>query len=292
MTRLEGPRTAETQPTLLPHSDVDRHILAMGATRADPRRWALIIGIEQYRKAPAVAFASRDATAMREYAMKLLGVPPENVVLLLDDQATKSAMQVVVEDRLQQQVQPGDTVYVYFAGHRIPEVRDGTPYLLPADGDPQSLRVGGYSVNDMYTALGKLKAERVVVFLDACFSGLSARQDQPEMLLAGARPTVLIVKDPMLASQKLVSFAAAQNDQVSNAHKEQAHGLFTYFLLKGLGGAADTNRDGSLKLSELAEYLKEQVSRSSRQLFGQTLQQTPVVRPVLEPHRDMVLIGK
>jgi uncharacterized caspase-like protein len=124
-----------------------------------------------------VVFASRDATAMREYAVKLLGVPPENIVLLLDDQATKSAMQVVVEDRLQRQVQPGDTVYVYFAGHGIPEVRDGTTYLLPADGDPQSLRFSAYSAKDLYAALGKLKAERVVVFLDACFSGLSARQE-------------------------------------------------------------------------------------------------------------------
>jgi len=293
VTRLEDrPQTGGVQPTLLDLSDVDRYVLARGASRTDRRQWAVIIGIEKYRSAPDVVFASRDATAMREYAMKLLGVPPENVVLLLDDQATKSAIQVALEDRLQRQVQPGDTVYVYFAGHGIPEVGDGTPYLLPADGDPQSLRFSAYSLNAFYAALDKLKAERVVVFLDACFSGLSARKEQPEMLLADARPAVLRVKDPVLASPKLVSFAAAQNDQVSNAHTEQAHGLFTYFLLKGLGGDADLNRDGMLKVSELADYVKDQVSRSSRQLFGQTMQQTPVVQPVLDPRRDMVLIWK
>lgn len=292
VTRLEGSQTSGTQLSLLPLADVDRHILALGSGRTDQRRWAVIIGIEQYRKAPPVVFASRDVAAMREYAVKLLGVPPEHVMLLLDDQATKSAIQVVLEDRLQQQVQPGDTVFVYFAGHGMPEAGDGTPYLLPADGDPQSLRFSAYSTTDFYTALGKLKAERVVVFLDACFSGLSARQDQPRMLFEGARPGVLIVKDPILASPRLVSFAAAQNNQLSNAYKEQAHGLFTYFLLKGLSGDADQNGDGNLKLSELAGYIADQVSLTSRRLFGQTLHQTPVVKPALDPSRDVVVRGK
>jgi uncharacterized caspase-like protein len=112
------------------------------------------------------------------------------------------------------------------------------------------------------------------------------------MLLAGARLAFLTPDNSVLAYPNLVSFAAAQNDQVSNAHKEQAHGLFTYFLLKGLSGDGDTNRDGNLKLSELAEYVKDQASRTSRQRFGQTMQQTPDVQPVLDPHRDMVLRGK
>jgi uncharacterized caspase-like protein len=263
----------------------------MAAGRADQRRWAVIVGIEQYRKAPPVLFARRDAYAMREYAIKELGVPPDQVILLVDDQATKSELQVILEDRLQQRVQPDATVYVYFAGHGMPEVKDGTPYLLPADGDPQSLRVSAYAVKDFYNALGKLKAERVLVFLDSCFSGLSARQDQLQMLLPGTRPAVLVVRDPVLSSQNLVSLAAAQNDQVSNAYREQYHGLFTYFLLKGLSGDADKNHDGTLRLSELAEYLKDQVSRTSGQRFGQNRQQTPVVNPDPAQGRDMVLKG-
>jgi uncharacterized caspase-like protein len=291
--RLEDqPKTAGTVPTLVPHSDVDHYILGMGPGRADRRRWAFIVGIEKYRKAPPVEFAGRDAYAMREYAVRLLGVPADQVVLLLDDQATKGEIQVVLEDRLQQQVQSGDVVYVYFAGHGISEVKDGTPYILPADGDPQSLRFSAYPMNDLYGALGKLKADRVLVFLDACFSGLSARQDQPGMLLAGARPGVLVVQDPVRASRNVISFAAAQNNQVSNAYKEQAHGLFTYFLMKGLSGAADKNGDGLVQLTELAEYVGDQVSRTSRQLFGQTLHQIPVVKPEPDPGRDMVLREK
>jgi hypothetical protein len=65
--------------------------------------------------------------------------------------------------------------------------------------------------------------------------------------------------------------------------------VLTYFLLRGLSGDADENGDGAVKLSELAGYIKDQVSRTSRQLFGQTMHQTPVVKPNLDSSRDVVL---
>jgi hypothetical protein len=276
---------------LAPLSDVDQHILSLEAVRPDHRRWAVIIGIEQYRKVASVAFASRDAYAMRESAIKTLGVPSEQVFLLVDDQATLGEMRGLMEERLQQRIQPGDTVYVYFAGHGIPGVKDGIPYLLPFDGDPQSPRITGYSLEDFYAALGKLKAERVIVFLDACFSGFSARQDHQETLLPDTRPGVIKVKNPALRYANLISFAAAGNDQLSNVHKEKAHGLFTYFLLKRLSGAARTNAN-NLSLSELAAYVINEVSRTSRQMFGENMHQTPIVTPEIDSQHDILLKEK
>lgn len=275
-------------------SDVDEYILKLPEkVRTDKNKWALVIGIERYSRATAVPFARNDVLAVREYMHKVLGVPRENTFLLQDDEATLGQIKVVLEDKLPRLLAgtKGASVYVYYAGHGVPEVKDGTPYLLPADGDPQSPRVSGYSTKDFYAALGKLDAERVLVFLDACFNGLSARQSQPQMLLAGARQ-LYWAEDVGLLPPKVVLLAAAQNDQVSNAYGEQSHGLFTYFLLKGLSGAAEKSKDGAVFLSGLADYVKEEVSRTSRQLFGQNMHQTPVVRPILDPSRDMVLRGK
>jgi len=292
VTRLEDRASGPSSPpALAPLSDVDQHILSLEAVRPNQRRWAVIIGIEQYRKVAPVAFASRDAYAMREYATKLLGVPSEQLFLLVDDQATKAEILLLLEERLQQKVQSGDTIYVYFAGHGVPEVKDGTPYLLPSDGDPQSPRITGYSLEDFYTALGKLRAERVIVFLDACFSGLKAREDNQESLLPNTRPGVIKVKNPVLRYPNLISFTAAGNDQLSNAYKKEAHGLFTYFLLKGLGGAAQKTPD-RLLLSELAKYVMDQVTLSSRQFFGANQYQTPVVMPVIDANRDLILKEK
>ncbi len=290
VTRLED-RGTSSVPALLPQSDVDRYVLGVGAVRPDARRWAVVIGIEQYRKTASVPFATRDAYAMREYAIRVLGVPTEQVFLLTDDQATKAEMMLLLEERLQEKVRVGDTVYVYFAGHGIPEVKDGTPYLLPADGDPQSPRITGYSLEDFYGALGKLKAEKVAIFLDACFSGLKARDDNRETLLPGTRPGVIRVKNPVMRYPNLISFAAAGNDELSNAYRKEAHGLFTYFLLKGLSGGARMEAKGLL-LSELSKYVISQVSRTSREIFGVNQHQTPIVAPDFDPARDIVLKEK
>jgi uncharacterized caspase-like protein len=250
-----------------------------------------VIGIEQYRKVAPVVFASRDASAMREYAMKVLGVPSEQVFLLVDDQATKAEILLLLEERLQQKVQSGDTVYVYFAGHGIPEVKDGTPYLLPSDGDPQSPRITGYSLEEFYATLGKLKAEHVIVFLDACFSGLKAREDHQESLLLNTRSGVIKVKNPILRYPNLISFSAAGNNQISNAYRKEAHGLFTYFLLKGMSGVAKVKAD-RLLLSELTKYVTEQVSQTSRLIFGENQHQMPVITPDMDARQDAALKDK
>lgn len=292
VTRLEGrPDRTESAPTLAPLSDVDRFVLEQKGWRPDPRRWAVVIGIEKYRKVADAEFASRDAIAVREYVIRVLGVLPEQVFLLLDDEATSAEIHDLVEDRLPQRVQGGDTVFVYFAGHGMPEVTSYKPYLLPADANPGNLHRTAYSLEDFYEALGKLKAERVAVFLDACFSGLRARSGKKELLVPGTR-TVFVTKDqPSISSLNLVSLSAADNSQVSNAYREKAHGLFTYFLLKGLSGSAGASGD-RLLLSELAAYVTNQVIQTASRILDKDQQQTPVLLPAIDASREIVLKAK
>jgi uncharacterized caspase-like protein len=275
-------------------SDVDRHVLQQPEPgRPSSRRWALVIGIEKYQRVPAVPFARRDAYVVHEYARKILGVPTENILLLVDDDATQAQLKVQVEDHLARRVREGDQVFVFYAGHGLPDPATRQPYLLPADGDPQSIRLSGYSAQELYRALGALKAERVVVFLDTCFSGVGGREEDLRPLLADARPGILAVTDPVIAHPNLVVLAAAKHDQISNSAPEAGHGLFTYYLLKGLTGAADANRNGRIEVRELADYVREAVDSAARRRFGQTRQQTPTVAPTdVGPERDFVLVAR
>jgi hypothetical protein len=278
----ETPRSNEELfPPLSPFSDVDKKAfqLPMPVKNPDYKKWAVIIGVEQYRRAPSVPYALRDAQAVKEYFLRLLRIPKGNTIALFDDQATLAELQDLLEDRLPSLVQQGDTVFFYFAGHGVPDVGDGTPYLLPYDGRPDNPRRTAYSSVQLYASLGKLNADKVVVFLDSCFSGASNRSPEDQPLLKGIRPGVLKVKDPILAQKNLVVFTAAQIDQVSNAYQEKQHGLFTYFLLKGLGGDADRDRDGNIHLSELSYYVIDNVDRISRQLFGPSQYQKSALKP-------------
>jgi len=70
--------------------------------------------------------------------------------------------------------------------------------------------------------------------------------------------------------------AATTGGQISNSYPEREHGLFTYFLLRGLRGEADTNDDSCINVDELYNYVKNNVTKVSRR---KGMEQTPVAIP-------------
>ena len=247
------------------------------SVKPDKHRWALIVGIEKYRNTIPVEFAVSDAEAFRDHANKLLGVPKENTITRINESATKAELQYLLKDRLSGLLRDTDTLYVYYAGHGIPA--DETPYLLPYDGNSESPAITAYPLEELYGDLNKLPVKNVFVFLDTCFSGKSGRGLEERTLLAGARPGILRVKDPLLLSDKIVVMSAAKSTQISNYYPDKKHGLFTYYLLKGLMGAADKDNDKRVRLTELADYVNEEVQVQTRRLFGLSRSQTPQIAP-------------
>ena len=69
---------------------------------------------------------------------------------------------------------------------------------------------------------------------------------------------------------------------------ELGHGLFTHFLVQGLRGAADLDRDGIVSLQEVYQYLEQQVSQKSRAMGGN---QHPVMKGEMEGILPLVKVG-
>jgi len=72
---------------------------------------------------------------------------------------------------------------------------------------------------------------------------------------------------------------ASRTTEVSIELPELGHGIFTYYLVQRLKGAADLNRDGIVMLQELYEYVEQEVSKKSRAVGGN---QHPVMKGELE----------
>ena len=270
--KLEATRTFEIRKV----SDF-KEFLATQKVKPDHTKWAVVIGIEKYRKTSPVQFAENDTAMMRDYFKNRAGVPEDNIIYLVNENAGKSDIEVLVKDRLRGMVREGDTLYFYYAGHGIPA--DETPYLLPYDGDPESQAITAYAVETLYKDLDKIQAKNVFVFLDTCFSGRTGREEKDAIILAGVRPGVLKVKDPLLLSNKIVAITAAKSNQLSNFYNDQGHGLFTYYLLRGLIGEADANNDHTIQMKELGKYMEDEVGSTSRRLYGLNRQQNPVILP-------------
>ncbi|UPT72469.1 MAG: ankyrin repeat domain-containing protein [Elusimicrobiota bacterium] len=148
-------------------SDVDSP-KTRAAERLDD--FALVVGIEQYSRLPAAKFAERDADAVKKHLLAL-GYPERNIITLKGGQATRGAMQGYVEEWLPRNVKPASRVFVYFSGHGSPDTKTGDAYLVPWDGDAMFLKSTAYPLKSLYASLAKLKAKRVLVALDSCFSG-------------------------------------------------------------------------------------------------------------------------
>jgi hypothetical protein len=248
-------------------SDVDE--LPLVKVKQNKNAYAIVIGIENYRqKLPKADYAVADAKIISEYLTKTMGYSEENVITLLNDRALKSDLEKYFDRWLSNNVEENDRVFIYYSGHGAPNTKNGDAYLVPYDGDPTFIAETGYSIARLYESLGKLKAKEITVVLDSCFSGAGGRS----VLAKGAKPLVMTTN--MLGIQRNISvMTASSGDQISSAYDEKGHGLFTYFLLKGIKNENVIQPDGSIKMDDLFGYIKPQVERIARKQFNN--EQTP-----------------
>lgn len=142
-------------------------------------------------------------------------------------------------------------VFVYYAGHGLPDEYTKEPYLIPVDISGKNAK-DGIKLQDLYSKLTEYPSKRVTVFIDACFSGGARNQG-----LIAARGVKIKPKENLL-SGNLITFSSSSEAQSSLPLKNQEHGIFTYYLLKKL---KETN--GDISYGELFDYLKNNISLQS-----------------------------
>lgn len=243
--------------------DVEQDIPTRGKT--DKNRWGVIFGIEDYKNVPPVRYARRDAETIRDYFISVLGIPAANLYMKTNDDAGLSEFKTIFDKNgwLSKNAGSKDSeIFIYFSGHGIPAPDGKQAYLLPYDGNPDYAPSTAYELEQLYDNLGAIKAKAVTLFLDSCFSG--ANRDN-EIILADARP-VFLASPPKVRYPQLAVFSAASSSQVSSAWAEKQHGLFSYYLMKGLRGEADADSDKRVTQAELSNYLYTEVSSQARRM--------------------------
>lgn len=256
-------KTVVKKPAALPPPNKPNYRL-----RENPDDFALVVGIGDYSDLPDARFAERDAEAVKNH-MLALGIPRRNIIHLAGSKAGFSALKKYLEAWLPRNVKPESRVYFYFSGHGAPDIKTGEAYLIPWDGDPSFLNETAYPLKRLYRNLSRLKAKEIIVALDACFSGAGGRS----VLAKGARPLITKIDMAEDPGGTITSLTAASGNQITTTIEEQGHGIFTYFFLKGLNGAAKDPR-GRVTAKSLYDYLKPKVQDEARR---QNREQTPTM---------------
>ena len=242
--RLAGQHTEEVSP-------LDPRKMK---AKSNPNAVALIIGVESYSKLPSAQYANSDASHFYDYANQALGVPPSKIKLLTGAQAGRTDLLLAMKSWMKTEVAGGKSdVYIFFAGHGLSSPDGNKTYLPPADGDRDLLDETSILRDDLIASAKGAKT--ITMFLDTCYSGGTRTN---EVLLADARP-IAIMQSKSNLPQNVTLLAAASGTQLSSTYEAAKQGLFSYWLMKGLEGDADANKDKKITTGELHEYVSKKV---------------------------------
>lgn len=236
-------------------SDVDINIPE--TSRRAEKTLALVIANENYSKVSRVESAQQDGETFAQYCRKTLGIPEKQVMYYSDVTLGDMIDAVGRTKNLVGALGGNVDLIVYYAGHGFPDEGSKDAYLLPSDGNGQSV-ASAYSLKKFYSDLASTGAANVMVFLDACFSGASRDGD----MLVHARGVAL---KPRAAAPEgnMFILSAASDSETAMPYREKHHGLFTYYLLKKI-----QETKGNVTLRELSEYVTDNVKRNSISING------------------------
>ena len=267
-------------------------------------QWAVIIGVGGYENSavPRLRYSVADADAIYQTLVSA-GFKKENILLLTDKTERKPTLRNIkwaLGTFLARSAHKDDLVMIYFAGHGASEVdqrgieRDGlSKYLVPADADPDDLYSTALPMDEMQNVLARIEAERITVFLDACYSGAAGGRTFASNKTRAVNVDDIFL-DRLTRSKGRAIVTASRPSELSIELAELGHGIFTYYLVRGLQGYADNNRDGIVSLQELYEYLgpgsEPQVAPGGRQPAPDA-EGRAGRRAAAHPHREAQLTG-
>jgi uncharacterized caspase-like protein len=201
------------------------------------RLYAVCVGVSEYaQSSDNLPYARQDAWEM--YNLLSLHAPKTNLRLLIDRHATVANVLHSLNE-LFTATRPEDIVIFFFSGHGW----TGAFYLHDQFVYFDSLKV----------IFQKTKAKRKIIFADACYSGTFRSDKTPNNSNAGNH-----------IGDNVLLFLASRSNQYSYESYELKNGTFAYYLLKGLKGAVDANRDKIIAAKELFNYVHPKVKEYSR----------------------------
>jgi Caspase domain len=271
----------------------------VAAPKSRREQWAVVIGVGQYNSSaiPQLRYSVADAELVSQVLVSQGGFKKENVLLLTDKTERKPTLRDLkwaLGTFLARSAKKDDLIVIFFAGHGAPEIdprgaeSDGlAKYLVPSDADPNDLYSTALPMDEFQTIFDRIEAERVVVFLDACYSGAAGGRTFASRRTRAARVDEVFL-DRLTRSKGRAIVTASRASEVSLEVPELGHGLFTHYLVQGLRGAADLDRDGIVSLQEVYQYLEQQVAQKSRLIGGN---QHPVMKGEIEGLLPLIKVG-
>lgn len=212
--------------------------------------YALIVGVAKYKTMESLNYTDDDAYRVYAFYKGIEGgaLPDDQISILIDEAATNSNIKAELA-KMAEKVDGDDALVVYMSGHGL------TNYFVPSDFDGRN---NALAYQELTSMLDQSYAKNKILIMDACHTGsaLTARS-------AFDAPLKNYYQKLNESQAGTVMFSSSRTDEVSLESSGLRQGIFSYYLLKGLKGAANLNGDQIVTVEEIYKYVTDQVSKYS-----------------------------
>ena len=228
-----------------------------GGEAESGRRWVVAVGICKFTdtRITELTYCVPDALSIVNY-FKADGVSAERIILLADEDAKKSAIVNSLKE-IAKNIAPDDSLFFFYSSHGLGD-KSGTTYFVTFDTVMDDLAATALPMQELKNAVKEIKCYNIVMMIDSCHSGgvkSMGMQDEKafdKLVRTADRGT------------RVAILTSSRTHETSIESEEIKHGVFTYFMLKGLAGASDNfPRDGHVSVTELFDYVMVAVPRAT-----------------------------
>lgn len=238
--------------------------------------YVVAIGIDHYQNWPVLSTAVNDATGFARLLTSQFGFEYA-VEPLTEKNATREAIDSLINDDLRSRLQPDDDLVFFFAGHgttrndRIGNQVRSVGFIVPVDARAPSAdeHWSDYiDIDELLRNIASLPAAHILVILDSCHSGMALGSN-----VTVGRGDVRLQQDLLANVARKIITSAQGNQLAADNGPLPGHSLFTGLVMQGLtSGQADTFRQGFITATQLGAWAQHAVGAAvgSRQtpLFG------------------------
>jgi len=230
-------------------------------------KYALLIGINDYidPELRHLSYAEQDIMELYKILAnpELGGYNPANIFLMIpkserpQDRPTRDNILVTLK-WLSENLKPQDSLIFAFSGHG--DVENKTNFLIPLDGRRVLPQDTSIRLLRLFEWLDSCPARRQVVMLDSCHSGGLSRGERGNRgsMEVSRHFSIEIERRGKVEGRAVLS--SCSSDEVSYEDDKLGHGIFSYFILKGLRDMdADLNKDYRVTVYELGSFVKNKV---------------------------------
>ena len=221
---------------------------------SDVKIWVVIVGVADYtQKKSKLKYADDDAYKIYGFFKSPEGgaVPEKRIALLIDEEANGKKIKVQLKS-FSEKAAEDDVLLFYFSGHGVPNARLGVDF----HENDQSVIAHQFLKSTLENSNAKYK----YCIIDACHSGSLSKEKNESFYT-----------DLKTQKSNFISILSSKGEETSLEASGKRQGVFSYFFIKGLYGAADYNQDKVIGITELFDFTRKKVKQYTHN------KQTPII---------------